>query len=167
MKVFEILYCCAERRSTAEYGRDLSRDVTWCNVTNMSAKNNTESEYYGREECDILFWVVSPRYCTSEYESLVTLIDWESPTTLTINTEPVSADPLGPFIFNLSYQMNSSCPCLDPCISCFWGHLQKKLLYWWNEGLSSSPLQLVLSSTKSSDSLQDITPVRNMPSNHS
>ena len=28
MKVFEILYCCAERRSTAQYGRDLSRDVT-------------------------------------------------------------------------------------------------------------------------------------------
>ena len=31
------------------YGRDL---VTWCNVTNvcnMSAKNNCDSEYYGRD----------------------------------------------------------------------------------------------------------------------
>ena len=40
--------CCAERRSTAQYGGDL---VTWCNVSNvcnMSAKNNSDSEYYGR-----------------------------------------------------------------------------------------------------------------------
>ena len=28
------------------YGGDL---VMWCNVTNMSAKNNSESEYYGRD----------------------------------------------------------------------------------------------------------------------
>ena len=31
----------------------LSRDVTWCNVTNMSTKNNSESEYYGG---DLVTW---------------------------------------------------------------------------------------------------------------
>ena len=34
-------------------GEILSRDVTWCNVTNMSAKNNSESEYYGG---DLVMW---------------------------------------------------------------------------------------------------------------
>ena len=28
------------------YGRDL---VTWCNLCNMSTKNNSDSEYYGRD----------------------------------------------------------------------------------------------------------------------
>ena len=37
----------AKNNSESEYyGGDL---VTWCNVTNMSAKNNSESEYYGRD----------------------------------------------------------------------------------------------------------------------
>ena len=37
---------CAKRRSTVQYGGDL---VTWCNVCNMSTKNNSDSEYYGRD----------------------------------------------------------------------------------------------------------------------
>ena len=48
--IFYNNYFCAERRSTAQYGGDL---VTWCNITNMSAKNNSESEYYGG---DLVTW---------------------------------------------------------------------------------------------------------------
>ena len=44
----------AKNNSDSEYyGRDL---VTWCkvcNVCNMSTKNNSESEYYGR---DLVTW---------------------------------------------------------------------------------------------------------------
>ena len=37
----------AKNNSDSEYyGRDL---VMWCNVCNMSAKNNSDSEYYGRD----------------------------------------------------------------------------------------------------------------------
>ena len=37
----------AKNNSDSEYyGRDL---VTWCKVCNMSAKNNSDSEYYGRD----------------------------------------------------------------------------------------------------------------------
>ena len=39
--------CRAKNNSDSEYyGRDL---VTWCYVCNMSAKNNSDSEYYGRD----------------------------------------------------------------------------------------------------------------------
>ena len=40
----------AKNNSDSEYyGRDL---VRWCHVCNMSAKNNSDSEYYGRDLCN-------------------------------------------------------------------------------------------------------------------
>ena len=128
-----VSFLCAERRSTAQYGGDL---VTWCNVTNMSAKKIVKVNIMG----EILSRDVTLLTCRQKIIVKVNIMG-----------EILSRDV-------------KLLTCRQKIIV---NGRVKKLLYWWNEGLSSSPLQLVLSSTKSSDSLQDITPVRNMPSNHS